>query len=169
LQPATRIRKLAGNQIAWLRIQHWNMNTQCEYRAAQRQGNAVVNPSKNVTLRVNNLKLMRLFYQYVLGFKLLGEFPSAALLQAGADSGEQIQMLGLLERSIGLEPEHNSVGRVAFNIQVEDHEFERKRLQRFGLSVDTMNHERIGKRSFCFRDPEGNEVELICFGPTLAR
>jgi catechol 2,3-dioxygenase-like lactoylglutathione lyase family enzyme len=145
------------------------MNTQCDCRTAERQGNAVVNPPKNVTLRVNHLKLMKLFYQHVVGFKLLGEFPSAALLQVGAGSGEEIQMLGLLERSIAAQSERYAVGRVFFIIPVEDHEFERERLQRFRLRVDTMHHETTGKRSLCFRDPEGNEVELVCFDPTLTR
>lgn len=48
-----------------------------------------------VALRVNNLEEMKRFYQEVLGFEVLGEFRSAALLKidegyAGNNSGSRI-------------------------------------------------------------------------------
>jgi len=143
------------------------MNKQSESQIAQRRGEAAVNASRDATLRVSNLKSMKKFYQDVLGFELLGEFPSASLLRIGVGSGAQTQMLGLLQRSTGVGPERNTVAHMTFIMPVPDHELERKRLEGLGLRMDAMNHEGIGKRSLCFRDPEGNEVELLCSDPTL--
>jgi hypothetical protein len=42
-------------------------------------------------------------------------------------------------------------------------------LEGFGLTVDTLVDERTGKpSSLRFRDPEGNDIELLCFDRTLA-
>ena len=139
------------------------MNKQSEIEIAQRHCEA----PRDAALRVNNLKSMKQFYQHVVGFKLLGQFPSAALLKVDDRSSDQIQMLALLQRSIGAGPERSAVGHIAFIISVEDHELEKQRLQSLGLRVDARNYERIGKRSLCFRDPEGNEVELLSRDPAL--
>jgi catechol 2,3-dioxygenase-like lactoylglutathione lyase family enzyme len=120
-----------------------------------------------VILRVNDLKLMKWFYLKVLGLDLLGEFPSALLLRVGDGSGAGVQMIGLLQRSVGLEPESNSIEHVALVMQIQDHELQRKRLEGLGLRVDAIRHAGIGKRSLCFSDPEGNQVELLCCGPAL--
>src|SRR6267378_2940062 len=104
------------------------MNKPREYTVAQGE-EAHIKRSHDVTLRVNNLKLMKQFYQQVLGLQLLGEFPSAVLLKISDGSCEQIQMLALLQRSIGAGPESYAVGHIALKIPVNDHELERKRLQ----------------------------------------
>jgi len=36
-----------------------------------------------------------------------------------------------------------------------------------GLAVETKDHKRVRWRSLYFHDPEGNEVELVCFDPSL--
>jgi len=141
------------------------MNKARECTIAQTYGDAVVERSHDVTLRVNNLKAMKQFYQQVLGLQLLGEFPSAVLLKISDGSCEQIQMLALLQRSIGAGPERNAAGRVSLNMPIENYEIEKKRLQSLGLRIDETHHEAIGKRALCFRDPEGNEVRLLCGTP----
>ncbi len=141
------------------------MNKQCESIIDRRHGEAAGNTSHDMTLRVKNLKPMKLFYQHVLGFELLGEFPSAALLRVGDGSGAQDQMLGLVQRSDWVGPERNGVAHITFITPVRDREFESKRLESLGFRVDAMNHDEIGERSLCFRDPEGNQVELLCCDP----
>jgi predicted enzyme related to lactoylglutathione lyase len=71
-------------------------------------------------------------------------------------------MLGLLQRSVCSGPDRNTAGHVTFILSVPDHESEKKRLENLGLRVNTIKHKPTGKRSLCFRDPEGNEVELLC-------
>ena len=143
------------------------MNAKNELEIEQIDGEAAGTGSCDVTLRVNHLKPMKKFYQDVLGFKLLGEFPSASLLWTGAVPGVQIQMLGLLQRSIGAGSERGLSGHITFAMPVPDHKLERRRLESLGLRVDALNHEGAGKRSLRFRDPEGNEVELLCCEPKL--
>src|SRR5882724_1618539 len=143
------------------------MNKPRECTIAQTYSDAVVERSHDVTLRVNNLKVMKQFYQQVLGLQLLGEFPSAVLLKRSDGSCEQIQMLALLQRSIGAGPGRNAAGRISLNMPIEGHEMEKKRLQSLGLKVGETNHEGIEKRALCFRDPEGNEVKLLFRNPTL--
>jgi len=145
------------------------MNKPRDYTIPQTLGDAVVERALDVTLRVNNLKAMKQFYQQVLGLKLLGEFPSAVLLKISDDSCGQIQLLALLQRSIGVGPESHAVGHIVLKIPVEDHDLEKNRLQSLGLTVDEANHEGTGKRSLSFRDPEGNKIKLLCCTPTLHR
>jgi catechol-2,3-dioxygenase len=115
----------------------------------------------NVTLRVNDLRRMKQFYQDVLGFKLLGNLPSVALLRLGDDYRGPIQMFALLQRSIGVGPEGHVARHITFRLPVQDPESERRRLESLGLCVNTTNRETVGKCSLCFHDPEGNEVELL--------
>ena len=120
-----------------------------------------------MTLRVNQLKEMKLFYQKILGFRLIGEFPSAALLGFGFGSGAQVQLLGLLQRSVAAGRGGKATGHIAFIMPTPDCEMERQRLEGLGQSVDASRHEGIWKQSLCLRDPEGNQVELLCCDPAL--
>ena len=123
----------------------------------------------NVTLRVNDLPRMKRFYLDVLGFELLGDLPSVALLKLDDDDRGQIQMFALLQRSVGVGPEYYAIRHITFMLPIPDPESERRRLEGLGLCVDTPGHETAGKCSLCFRDPEGNEVELLCPDPTPGR
>lgn len=120
----------------------------------------------NVLLRVNALQPMKRFYLDVLGFELLGDLPSVVLLRLGDDYRGQIQMLALLQRSVGVEPEPGVVRHITFILPVQDPASERRRLEGLGLCVGTISRETAGKCSLCFHDPEGNEVELLCPDPT---
>ena len=121
----------------------------------------------NVALGVKNLCSMKKFYQEILGFELLGEFPSAVLLKvrAGCDAGGQ--KLGLLQRSIVSDGQHAEVAHVAFIMSVPDMETEQKRLEGLGLKVAAMNLEGFERGLLSFRDPEGNEIELLCCRPMM--
>ena len=134
-------------------INPWNRNLNMK-TAAETTG--------NVTLRVNDLRRMKQFYQDVLGFKLLGNLPSVALLRLGDDYRGPIQMFALLQRSIGVGPECLVARHITFMLPVQDPESERRRLEGLGLCVETTSRETAGKSSLCFHDPEGNEVELLC-------
>ncbi len=122
-----------------------------------------------VSLRVNDLQPMKRFYLDVLGFELLGDLPSVALLRLGDNYRGQIQILALLQRSVGVGPEPGVVRHVTFILPAQNPESERRRLEGLGLCVGTTSRESGGRCSLCVHDPEGNEVELLCPDPTSDR
>ena len=89
-----------------------------------------------IALRVNNLERMKRFYQEVLGFEVLGEFPTAALLKIAAGYAGHTQVLGLFDRSVSVDQERTTVDHIAFTIGLPDYDSERKRLETLGLNVE---------------------------------
>ena len=122
-----------------------------------------------VALRVNNLPRMKHFYQDVVGLEVLGEFPTAVLLKIAEDYGGHTQVLGLFDRSVPVGPERTTVDHIAFTIALDDYQSEKKRLEGLGLSVEVNDHKWVKWRSLYFHDPEGNEVEFVCFDPNLGQ
>jgi catechol-2,3-dioxygenase len=120
-----------------------------------------------IALRVNNLERMKRFYQEVLGFEVLGEFPSAALLKVAEGYAGHTQVLGLFDRSVSVDQERTTVDHIAFTIGLPDYDSERKRLETLGLEVETTEHPWVKWRSLYFHDPEGNQVELVCYDEDL--
>ena len=112
-----------------------------------------------VALRVNNLERMKRFYQEVLGFEVLGEFPNAALLKIAAGYAGHTQVLGLFDRLVSVDKERTTIDHITFTIGLLDYDSERKRLETLGLNVEVYAHEWIDWRSLYFHDPEGNRVE----------
>jgi catechol-2,3-dioxygenase len=129
----------------------------------------VVRSLGEVALRVNDLALMKGFYQEVLGFEVLGEFASAALLKIAEGDNGHTQVLGLFDRSIRVGPEHTTVDHIAFTIALGDFHSEKKRLESLGLKVEVEDHEWVRWRSLYFHDPEGNQVELVCYDESLGQ
>jgi len=129
----------------------------------------VVKSLGEVALRVNDLQLMKRFYQDVLGLEVLGEFATAALLKIADGYGGHTQVLGLFDRSIRVEPEHTTVDHIAFTIALSDYDSEKKRLESLGLEVEVIDHGWVKWRSLYFHDPEGNQVELVCYDESLGQ
>lgn len=103
----------------------------------------------------------------MLGLEVLGAFGSAVLLRIADDFGGHTQVLGLFDRSVPVGPEHTTVDHLAFTIALGDFESERQRLEALGFNVEVKNHDWVRWRSLYFRDPEGNQVELVCYDPSL--
>jgi catechol-2,3-dioxygenase len=121
-----------------------------------------------VALRVNNLERMKRFYQEVLGFEIFGEFPAAALLKIAAGYAGHTQVLGLFDRSVSVDQERTTVDHITFTISVADYDSEKKRLETLGLNVEAKEHAWVKWRSLYFHDPEGNQVELVCYDRNLS-
>jgi catechol-2,3-dioxygenase len=144
-----------------------SMNKRSETRFAYRSDERLNRASRDVTLRVDDLKSMKQFYRNIVGCQLFGEFPSAALLQLCDALGAQIQMLGLLQRLDRVALEHGPLKHLTLLITTRDLKLEKKRLEGLGVGVVSLNHEKNGNPSLTFRDPEGNEVELRCCHPAI--
>ena len=111
--------------------------------------------------------MMKRFYQDVLGLEVLGEFGNAALLKIADRYRGHTQMLGLFDRSVPVGPERSTVDHLAFNIDLVDYDAERRRLEALGLAVEVKQHDWVKWRSLYFHDPEGNQVELVCYDPSI--
>ena len=120
-----------------------------------------------VALRVNDLQPMMRFYQDVLGLEVLGEFASAALLKVADGYGGHTQVLGLFDRSSPVGQEQTTVDHIAFTIDLRDYDSEKRRLEALGLKVEVVEHDWVKWRSLYFYDPEGNQIELVCYDGSL--
>ena len=130
---------------------------------------SVVKALGEVALRVNDLPLMKRFYQDVLGLPVLGEFASAALLKVADGYGGHTQVLGLFDRSVRVGPAHTTVDHIAFTVARGDFDSEKRRLESLGLAVEVETHTWVQWRSLYFHDPEGNQVELVCYDQSLGQ
>ena len=86
--------------------------------------------------------------------------------------GAKVAILKCLACSIGrsgLRPEHTIVDHIAFTIALGDFDSEKRRLESLGLEVEVENHDWVKWRSLYFHDPEGNQVELVCYDESLGQ
>jgi catechol-2,3-dioxygenase len=120
-----------------------------------------------VALRVNDLAAMRRFYEDVLGLEVLGAFEHAVFYRLAPGHGGHTQVLVLFARGVPVSARASTVDHVAFTIDREELDGERSRLEGLGLQVKLATHDWVHWRSLYVRDPEGNEVELVCYDPTV--
>lgn len=125
-----------------------------------------------IALRVADLDTMQDFYQRVIGLDLMRRFPSAAFFRIAPGVAGHTQVLALFDRGAepdyrGLEAATTTVDHLAFGIALKDYEPELARLRALGLDVTTTTHAWVQWRSLYVDDPEGNQVELVCFDPSV--
>ena len=131
-----------------------------------------------IALRVNDLDAMQEFYGEVIGLEVMKRFPKAVFFRVADGVGGHPQALALFDRTEepsgpaihrttpeGVSQERSTLDHVAFEIDLASYESEKTRLERYGLSVETVVFEWTGWRSLFVSDPEGNTVELVCFDP----
>ncbi len=125
-----------------------------------------------IALRVANLDAMQRFYTEVVGLPLLKRFPHAAFFKIADGYGGHAQVLALFDRSAEpryaeLNPATTTIDHLAFEIDRADYNTELSRLKSLGLEVETAEHAWVQWRSIYVRDPEGNQVEWVCFDETV--
>lgn len=129
-----------------------------------------------VSIRVKNLDEMFKFYAEVVGLEVLrreedfvffkiadgyaGHTQNLALFSAG-------NRMFLQNKSPQLSFEGSTLHHIALNIDLEDFETEKKRLEGLGLQVEATEHEWIHVRSMYFSDPEGNLLEFVSYDAEL--
>ena len=130
-----------------------------------------------IALRVRDMKVMRKFYENILGLEILGEFENMIFFRIAPSYGGHIQVLALFDES--LPPDHRSrhfteinsqttsLHHIAFVIDQADYMSEMERLQGLGFEVETMEHEWMHWRSLYVLDPEENLVELVCYDESV--
>lgn len=125
-----------------------------------------------IALRVADLDTMQDFYQHVVGLELLRRFPGSAFFRVAEGVAGLTQILALFDRTAepdyrGLDAGLTTIDHLAFGIALEDYAPEVERLRGLGLDVTTTTHAWVHWRSLYVDDPEGNQVELVCFDPRL--
>jgi catechol-2,3-dioxygenase len=121
-----------------------------------------------IALRVNNLDAMQKFYEEVIGLPLMTRVPDCAFFKIADGYGGHTQVLALFDRSQSpgyreTDAATSTIDHIAFEIPLADLEHEKKRLEALGLQVETAEHAWVHWRSLYVSDPEGNQVELVCY------
>jgi len=124
-----------------------------------------------IALRVNNLDAMQKFYEEVIGLPLMTRVPNCAFFKIAEGYGGHSQVLALFDRSQspgyrGTDAATSTIDHIAFEISLGDFADEKKRLKALGLQVETAEHGWVHWRSLYVTDPEGNQVELVCYDET---
>jgi catechol 2,3-dioxygenase len=126
-----------------------------------------------IALRVIDLDAMQRFYADVVGLELMRRTDSAAFFKIADGYGGHTQVLALFDRSSspgfrGLNAATSTVDHIAFEISLVDYESEKARLASLDLLVSTAEHSWVHWRSLYVTDPEGNEVEWVCYDESVA-
>lgn len=121
-----------------------------------------------IALRVNNLDAMQKFYEEVIGLPLMTRVPNCAFFKVADGYGGHTQVLALFDRSQSpgyrrTDAATSTIDHIAFEIPLDDFAGERKGLEALGLQVETTEHAWVHWRSLYVNDPEGNQVELVCY------
>jgi catechol-2,3-dioxygenase len=125
-----------------------------------------------IALRVNNLDVMQKFYEEVIGLPLMTRVSNCAFFKIADGYGGHTQVLALFDRSQspgyrGTDAATSTIDHIAFEIPLADFAGEKKRLQALGLQVETTEHAWVHWRSLYVTDPEGNQVELVCYDSSV--
>jgi catechol-2,3-dioxygenase len=121
-----------------------------------------------IALRVNNLDVMQKFYEEVIGLPLMIRTPNSAFFKIAEGYSGHTQVLALFDRSgtvgyRGTDAATSTLDHIAFEIALADLANEQARLAALGFEVEVAEHEWVHWRSLYLIDPEGNQVELVCY------
>jgi catechol 2,3-dioxygenase-like lactoylglutathione lyase family enzyme len=125
-----------------------------------------------IALRVDDLDRMQRFYQDVIGLELMQRFPVSAFFKVADGFAGHTQIVALFDRRDqagyqGLSATQSTVDHIAFAIASGDFEAEKQRLEAAGMQVRVTQHAWVHWRSLSVIDPEGNEVEFVCYDPSV--
>lgn len=132
----------------------------------------VVRGLGEIALRVNDLDSSQKFYEEVIGLTLLRRFPNVAFFKIADGYAGHTQVLALFDRSHlpgykGTDAGTSTIDHIAFEIPLADFTAEVKRLRGLGLAIETAEHTWVHWRSLYVNDPEGNQVELVAYDPSV--
>ena len=132
----------------------------------------VVRGLGEIAFRVNNLDAMQQFYEHVIALPLMTRFPDSAFFKIAEGYGGHTQVVALFDRSKspgyrGTDAATSTIDHIAFEIALADFAGELTRLKALGLQVETAEHSWMHWRSLYVTDPEGNQVELVCYDESV--
>lgn len=110
---------------------------------------------------------MRRFYETVLGLEPLRVFEHVVFYRLAPGHAGHTQVFVLFARDAPVTAQASTLDHIAFTVDSSEFERERSRIERLGLKIELADHGWVHWRSLYLRDPEGNEVELVCYDPTV--
>ncbi len=128
------------------------------------------------SIRVRDLDAMQEFYETVVGLEVLRRDNEYVFFKIAEGYGGHTENLALFaaaettflrDKSPDLSPANSTLHHIALNIDLEDYEAEKLRLEGLGLEVEAVDHPWIQVRSLYFPDPEGNLLEFVCHDESL--
>jgi len=132
----------------------------------------VVRGLGEIALRVSNLDAMQKFYEEVIGLPLMNRDSNSAFFKIAEGYGGHTQVFVLFDRSQnpgyrGTDAATTTIDHIAFEIPLTEFADELTRLKGLGLQVETAEHAWMHWRSLYVADPEGNQVELVCYDDSV--
>jgi catechol 2,3-dioxygenase len=132
----------------------------------------VVRGLGEIALRVNNLDAMQKVYEEVIGLPLMTRVPNCAFFKIADGYGGHTKVLALFDRSEspgygGTDAATSTIDHIAFERPLADFGDELTRLKGLGLRVETAEHAWVHWRSLYVTDPEGNQVEVVCYDSSV--
>ena len=130
--------------------------------------NRVIKGLAEIALRVNDLEKMQKFYEEVIGLEFLESFDKTVFFRIAEGVEGHVQVLALFDRSgtdgyTGIDAKKSTVDHIAFGISKSDYEAEKNRIEALGYDIRTAYHKWVKWRSLYVTDPEGNNVEMVCY------
>ena len=125
-----------------------------------------------IALRVQDLGAMRKFYEETVGLELMNQSPKSVFFRIADGYAGHTQVLALFDRAgtpgySGVSSERSTVDHIAFTVSLADFGAEKQRLEQLGLRVETAEHAWVHWRSLYVKDPEGNELEWVCYDASV--
>jgi len=128
------------------------------------------------SIRVKNLGVMQKFYEEVVGLEVLRQEKDYVFFRIAEGYGGHTQNLALFDasnrkfleaKSSILSQEGSTLHHIALNVDLEDFDSEKLRLEGLGVKVQATEHPWIHLRSMYFADPEGNTLEFVAYGESV--
>ncbi len=129
-----------------------------------------------IVLRVNDMELMKNFYQNILGLELIRGSKDFTFFKIAEGYKGHTQVIALFAKTnlnafneeLGeIESNHSSLHHVALEIDVKDYEDIIDLLKKQNIHFETEFFEWVKWKSIFIKDPEKNIVEFVCYDSTI--
>jgi len=131
-----------------------------------------------LVVRSENPQRLVDFYRDTVGLEVFAKLGTATFLKVSDDLEGHPQLLAIFDKAheFSAPKDFNAdlamassgtLHHFAFALEHEDFAAEQKRLEAAGIKLQIAKHGRFGWRSLYFYDPDGNNVEFVCFDPEL--
>jgi catechol 2,3-dioxygenase len=120
-----------------------------------------------VGLRVNDLDRMSAFYRDLVGLDVFDEGEWYVFFRVAEAVEGHPQLIVLFDRDSKVNQTTTTLDHMAFLIDVDDYDAQRRRLEGFGVEVFAKEFPDFHWRSLFFTDPEGNRVEFVAYDPSV--